>query len=77
MEVQVNIGFDQLVKIVKMLPKRQLNELLMEIKSEQFAKKTTPGSSLEQVLLNGPVATKTQLATIMNNRKAINEWRGN
>jgi hypothetical protein len=32
---------------------------------------------LENLLLNGPVATKKQLETIENNRKAINQWRTN
>lgn len=42
-----------------------------------FYDKIQGRSSLEQVLLDEPIATKTQLATIMNNRKAINEWRKN
>lgn len=46
MEVQVRIGFDQLVKMAKMLPKRQLNQLLNEIKAEETAKK------LKQALSN-------------------------
>lgn len=73
MEVQVNIGFDQLVKIVKMLPKKRLDQLLNEIKGEKTTTKTKV--SLEELLLDGPVATKEQLEIIADNRKAINEWR--
>lgn len=72
MQVQIDIGFDQLLKIVKTLPPGQLNQLKAEIEKE-----TANGKSieLEALLLNGPVATKKQLDTIANNRKAINQSR--
>ncbi|HLR36496.1 MAG TPA: hypothetical protein VK084_00500 [Chitinophagaceae bacterium] len=73
MEVQVNIGFEQLVKIVKTLPKSRLNQLLAEIEREKATKKSE--SHLEELLLKGPVATKKQLETIANNRNSINQWR--
>ena len=72
MQVQVDIAFDQLLKIVKMLPSGQLRQLKAEIEKEA---KTEKSIDLEALLLNGPVATKKQLATIENNRKAINQWR--
>jgi len=65
--------FDQLVKIVKTLPTGKLRKLKAEIE-----KKTTKGhgqTDLKSLLLKGPVATKKQLATIDNNREAINQWR--
>jgi len=73
MQVQINIEFDQLIKIVKELPTSKLKKLKAEIE-----KKVGSGGSrtkLEELLLNGPVATKKQLETIANNRKAINQWR--
>ena len=72
MQVQVNIEFDQLLKIVKGLPPGKLRQL-----KEEMEKKTTDIESgdLEQLLLNGPTATKKQIATIMKNRKAIDQWR--
>jgi hypothetical protein len=70
MQVQVDIGFDQLVKIVKTLPASQWKKLKAEIEKE-----TAPTNNLESILLNGPVATKKQLKTIADNRKAINKWR--
>lgn len=73
MQVQVDIGFDQLVKIVKTLPAGQLRQLKAEIEKETTTNKWDV--DLETLLLNGPVATKKQLETIENNRKAINEWR--
>ncbi len=72
MQVQVDIAFDQLLKIVKTLPSGQLRQLKAEIEKEA---KTDKSIDLESLLLNGPVATKKQLETIENNRKVINQWR--
>ncbi|HMO33804.1 MAG TPA: hypothetical protein PKE07_12495 [Lacibacter sp.] len=73
MQVQVDIEFDQLVKIVKKLPPVKLRQLKKEIEKKSVKEKGKP--DLKTLLLNGPVATKKQLATIENNRKAINQWR--
>ena len=73
MQIQVNIGFDQLLKIVKALPSTQLEQLKAEIEKEVKEEKNT--TDLEALLLNGPVATPEQLAIIEENRKAINQWR--
>ena len=72
MRVQVDIGFDQLLKIVKTLPSGQLKQLKAEIEKEV---KIDNQVDLEALLLNGPTATKKQLDTIVKNRKAINQWR--
>ncbi len=73
MQVQINIEFDQLIRIVKALPAGKLKQLKAEIEKE--VKDEEPKIDLESLLLNGPTATKEQLETIANNRKAINQWR--
>jgi hypothetical protein len=73
MQVQVDIGFDQLVSMVKTLPAAQLRQLQAEIEKE--TKLSQPKANLETLLLAGPIATKKQLETIERNRKAINQWR--
>lgn len=75
MEIQLNIGLDQLIKVVKELPPKQLRQLLIEIEKGENHK--NPTIELEELLLNGPIATKRQLETIANNRKTINEWQKN
>ena len=72
MQTEVDLGFDQLLKIVKKLPSRQLKQLKAEIEKEAIE---TSSIDLEARLLNGPTATKKQLDTIAKNRKAINQWR--
>jgi hypothetical protein len=72
MQVQLDIEFDQLLKLVKTLRSGQLKQLRAEIEKEATSDKSV---DLEKLLLNGPVATKKQLETIAKNRKAINQWR--
>ena len=73
MQVQVDIEFDQLVKIVKTLPTGKLRLLKAEIEKKSIKQKGKV--DLKTRLLSGPVATKKQLETIENNRKTINQWR--
>ncbi len=72
MQVKVDIEFNQLLKIVKTLPSKQLKQLKLEIEKETQDNKTI---DLEALLLNGPTATKKQLDIITKNRKTINQWR--
>ena len=73
MQVQVDIAFDQLLKVVRKLPAGQLKQLKAEIEKED--KEDKAKIDLETLLLNGPIATKKQIATIEKNRKSINQWR--
>ena len=73
MQVQVDIEFEQLVKIVKTLPTGKLRQLKAEIEKNTTTQRRK--IDLKSLLLNGPVATKKQLETIENNRKYINQWR--
>ncbi len=73
MQVQLDIKFDELLKIVKTLPERQLRQLKAELEKEDKVENSR--TDLETLLLNGPTATKKQLEVIEKNRKAINQWR--
>ena len=73
MQVQVDIPFEQLVKIVKTLPAGKLRLLKAVIEEEVIDSKEN--RNLELLLLSGPVASKKQIETIENNRKSINQWR--
>jgi hypothetical protein len=70
MQVQAEIKFDQLLQLVRSLPKSRLKQLRREIDRAEKSEE-----SLEELLLNGPVATEEQLRVIAENRKAINQWR--
>lgn len=73
MQVQLDIKFDELIKIVRTLPAGQLRQLRAELEKENKAENSK--TDLENLLLNGPTATKKQLEVIETNRKAINQWR--
>ena len=73
MQVQVDIEFKQLLRIVKTLKNGELKQLKSVI--EKDVKKEQSKIDLETLLLNGPVATEQQIDQIVSNRKSINQWR--
>jgi hypothetical protein len=73
MQVQLDIEFDQLVRLVKQLPKTQWTRLKDEVEKER--EKVEKVSDLETLLLSAPTFTKDQLEIIESTRKAIAQWR--
>ena len=73
MQVQVDIEFDQLVKLAKKLPVNQWTKLKQEVDKETTMDSQT--SDLETFLLTAPTFTKKQINEIEKTRKAINQWR--
>jgi hypothetical protein len=73
MQVQLDIGFEQLVSIVKKLPARQWAKLKSEI--ERSEKHIPKNQELETFLLQAPTFSQKQLDTIAETRKALNQWR--
>ncbi|SFQ56951.1 hypothetical protein SAMN05444277_1441 [Parafilimonas terrae] len=74
MQVQVDIGFDQLVQIAKRLPATQWTKLKKEV--EATAQPLDKGrEEFRKLLLNGPTFSERQLEEIAETRKKINEWR--
>ena len=73
MQAQVDIEFDQLVKLAKQLPPLQWTKLKREVEE----KVATPqqNSDLVSLLLSAPTYTKKQLDEVTKTRKAINQWR--
>jgi hypothetical protein len=73
MQAQVEIEFDQLVKIAKQLPAKQWTKLKKEVEE----KISNPGqnSDLVSLLLSAPTYSKKQLNEVAKTRKAINQWR--
>jgi hypothetical protein len=74
MQVSMEIGFDQLVGIVKKLPPKQWTKLKTEVEKDKISAKDIQ-DDMEAFLLKAPVFTKKQLDTIAKTRKAINQWR--
>ena len=73
MQIQVDIGFENLVKIVKQLPKDQLLRFKKELEMESA--KDTEQENFRSFLLDAPVFTDEQIATIEQTRKDIDQWQ--
>ena len=73
MQIQVDIGFDDLIRIVKELPKEQLLKFKKELEKQNT--NDTQLQDLESFLLTAPTFSDKQLEEIEQTRKAINQWR--
>jgi len=73
MQVQVDIGFEQLVQLAKRLPANQWTKLKQEV--EAGAPVDKEREDFRKLLMNGPTFSKKQLDTIAETRKKIDEWR--
>lgn len=73
MQAQVDIEFEQLVKLAKQLPTTQWKKLKKEVEEEVSIPRQN--SDLVSLLLSAPTYSKKQLDEIAKTRKAINKWR--
>lgn len=73
MQVQLDIGFDQLVNIVKNLSPGQWSQLKKEV--EKTKAKSQKQQDLESFLLSAPTFNDEQLNAVQEARKSINQWR--
>ena len=73
MQAQVEIGFDQLVQLVKRLPQTQWTKLKQEVETQIPIDKER--EDFRKFLLNGPTFSEKQLETIAKTRQKIDEWR--
>ena len=72
MQIQIDIGFDQLVQLAKKLPSKQWTKLKNEVEKENSLRQA---SDLENFLMSAPTFTESQLNEIDKTRKAISQWR--
>jgi hypothetical protein len=73
MQVQIDIGFEQLIQIVRGLSATQWSMLKKEVENVQVEKREI--SDLETFLLTAPTFSDEQIKEIEKTRKAINQWR--
>ncbi|PPL02153.1 hypothetical protein [Parapedobacter indicus] len=75
MELNVKIGFNELLAAIKGLPDSQLAILKKELDKKTIKPATTRNKPLKELLLKGPIFEKDQLMAIAEIRKSINQWR--
>lgn len=73
MQVQLDIGFDQLVQLAKRLPAPQWTKLKKEVDKEK--EESSQVTDIEAFLLTAPTFTERQFEEITKTRKAISQWR--
>ena len=71
MHVQVDIEFNQLVKLAKQLPPTQWIKLKKEVEAKLA--NSNQDSDLLSLLLSAPTYSKKQLSLVAKTRKAINQ----
>ena len=73
MHAQVDIEFNQLVKLAKQLPPTQWIKLKKEVEAKLAD--SSQDSDLVSLLLSAPTYSEKQLSLVAKTRKAINQWR--
>jgi len=76
MELTLNIGYDQLLLLVKQLPANQIAKLKTDLDAEYVLLKSRAEiTEFQRFLLNGPVMSKEQYNIYLENRKHFTQWR--
>ncbi|MCO6479996.1 MAG: hypothetical protein J5I94_25385 [Phaeodactylibacter sp.] len=78
MELKLNIGYQELIELIKQLPASQIRKLkadLALIVTDNDMEKDM--SDFQEFLLEGPVMEDDQYQDFLSNRKYFNTWRTN
>lgn len=78
MELKLNIGYQELIDLIKQLPMSQIRKLKADLAlmaPENELKKER--SRFQEFLLNGPVMGEDQFQDFLANRQYFNAWRTN
>ncbi len=69
MELKINIGYKEILELVKQLPKSQILQLKTDIETAIIEQEKTETTDFQKLLLQGPVMTDEQYAEYLENRK--------
>ena len=73
MAINIQVPFQQLLKIVKSLSPAQKERLRRELIQENYSEKGK--DEFIEYLLNGPIYSEKEIEVIEDNRKSISSWR--
>ena len=83
MELRINLGYEQILHLVRQLPFQKKQQLTQEIEKElrlEEEKKQAGNNELsefQEFLLKGPVMSDEQFKNFQELRKSFNRWIGN
>ncbi len=76
MEFKIDIGYEQLLRLVKQLPAAKIVQLKSELSESLIENKSkSDNTEFQNFLLQGPVMTDNQYEQFLENRKWFNQWR--
>ncbi len=73
MELKINLEFNQLLKLIHQLPKKDIERLSVVLQSEVSVNKST--SSLQKLILEAPTWTDAELHVYEEARAHLNQSR--
>lgn len=73
MELKLNIGYQELLALIRQLPLRQLNRLKTDLRDIDPTPKS--GGDWKSFLLSGPVMTEQQYVAYTAQREHFERWR--
>lgn len=73
MELRVNISYNQILKLIRQLPKRDIEKLTNTLQSEIASEKST--KSIQKLLLQAPTWNNSDLKEYKIARNHINKSR--
>ncbi len=73
MELSVNINYNQILRLIRQLPKRDIEKLTRTLQSEISAEESA--KSLDQLILQAPTWTDSDLKEYKEVRNHINKSR--
>ncbi len=76
MELKVDLGFEQLIGLIRQLPANQIAKLKAELDdSSLIVKSVSEVKEFQQFLLYGPIMSDEQFNEYQQHRKHFDEWR--
>lgn len=78
MELKLNIGYQELVELIKQLPTNQIRNLKTELALiEEDHPMEDERTDFQEFLAKGPVMDEDQYQVFLSNRNFFNAWRKN
>jgi hypothetical protein len=76
MELKVDIGFEQLLKVINQLPAAKIIQLKAELSQKSINKENpTYEGDFQKFLLTGPIMDNSQYEHYKETRSRLNKWR--
>lgn len=73
MEMNINIGYDEILELIHQLPKRDIERLVLTLNSEISSKKSS--ESIDELILQAPTWSESELKEYQESREYINNSR--